>query len=434
MSDLPGNPDVVIVGAGAAGIGAGLALARQGVPFVILEAKDRVGGRAHTDTSSVGHLWDHGCHWFHSADRNPLRMIADRIGHGYHPVQRGATAPMFAGGRWEMNGQARLHIWAELDRIAACKEDVPADSVIDATDPLAPMVRHWVSLMSSGEPRDVSARDYGRYDDSHVNLPVRDGYGALIRRLSAGLPIRLSTPVTRIALGPRGCAVETPAGTLEPKAVIVAVSVNVLNSGIIGFEPALPAELASALEDVPCGSYEKIVIAFEGNPFADFEAEFCDILDPPGSHPMNIEVAPFGRPIAIGHVAGDYARELGVAGQAALIDVLKEKLVSAFGGGIVRHISRTATTTWGSDPYIRGGYAYALAGKAASRDVMIQADVSPIFLAGEAFHPTWGATAHGAYLTGLDAATKACRHIGVTALTTDPLWLPDWVGVPAAAQ
>jgi monoamine oxidase len=75
------EPEVVIVGAGAAGIGAGLALSRLGVPFVILEAKDRVGGRAHTDGTSLGHLWDRGCHWFHSADRNPLRAIADRLGH-----------------------------------------------------------------------------------------------------------------------------------------------------------------------------------------------------------------------------------------------------------------------------------------------------------------------------------------------------------------
>jgi monoamine oxidase len=56
------DPEVVIVGAGATGIGAGLALLRLGVPFVILEAKDRTGGRAYSESSSLGHLWDHGCH------------------------------------------------------------------------------------------------------------------------------------------------------------------------------------------------------------------------------------------------------------------------------------------------------------------------------------------------------------------------------------
>ena len=78
-----GLPAVVVVGAGAAGIGAGLALARSGVPYIILgEASSRVVD-AFTDCDSLGSLFDHGCHWFHSADRNPLRVLADRLGHAY---------------------------------------------------------------------------------------------------------------------------------------------------------------------------------------------------------------------------------------------------------------------------------------------------------------------------------------------------------------
>ena len=72
------NPDVVIVGAGAAGIGAGLALMRLGISHVILEAKQRVGGRAYSDTSSLGHLWDHGAHWLHSGDVNVMRFMAEK--------------------------------------------------------------------------------------------------------------------------------------------------------------------------------------------------------------------------------------------------------------------------------------------------------------------------------------------------------------------
>ena len=84
-----GLPAVVVVGAGAAGIGAGLALARSGVPYIILEASSRVGGRAFTDCDSLGSLFDHGCHWFHSADRNPLRVLADRLGHAYARANAG---------------------------------------------------------------------------------------------------------------------------------------------------------------------------------------------------------------------------------------------------------------------------------------------------------------------------------------------------------
>jgi monoamine oxidase len=74
------QPDVVIVGAGAAGVGAGMELTKRGVPFVILEASDRVGGRAHTDKTSLPYAWDKGCHWLHCADVNPLVAEADRVG------------------------------------------------------------------------------------------------------------------------------------------------------------------------------------------------------------------------------------------------------------------------------------------------------------------------------------------------------------------
>ena len=95
MVQNPTNPDVVVIGAGAAGIGAGRALKQLGVPFIILEAKDRVGGRAYSDTTSLGHLWDHGCHWFHSADINVLREMADKLGHKYLAKPRRPYANTF---------------------------------------------------------------------------------------------------------------------------------------------------------------------------------------------------------------------------------------------------------------------------------------------------------------------------------------------------
>lgn len=432
--DLPRNPEIVVVGAGAAGVGAGLALTRLGVPFVMLEAKDRMGGRAHSDTASLGPLWDHGCHWFHSADRNPLRAIADRLGHGYVKGPREITAPLFTGGRWDMAGEGRRHVWAELDRVASMREDIPAEAVIDTADPNIAMVRHWLSLMTSGESRDISALDYGRYDDTHVNLPVGDGYGALIARIAAGLPIRLSCPVTAIGRAPGGCTVETPEGTLTPRAAILTASVNVLRSGMIRFTPGLPGDLVSAFEDVPCGSYEKIVIAFDGDPFGGFESSFCDILDPPGTHPLNIEVGHHGRPLAIAHVAGDFARDMAAQGQPAMIAFLKERLVAAFGSDLAGRMRGGTTTTWGADPYIRGGYAYAKAGRAAARDVMIGTDLAPLHLAGEALHPYWSASAHGAYANGIDAAHRACAGLGMDTPEPDPLWLPDTVALPAAAQ
>ncbi len=406
------EPQVVIVGAGAAGVGAGMALKRLGVDFLIIEAKDRVGGRAFSESASLGHLWDHGCHWFHSADINPLREIADRIGHGYAPRQDAITAPMFVNGRWDMESKARLEVWDYLERVAVSGRDVAASAFMAEGDPLAPVLGHWMKLMTSAEPQEVSALDYGRFEDTHVNLRVRDGYGALIARLASALPIRLGCPASWIAQAGSRMRVETPEGIIAADAVIVTASVNVLKSGAIRFSPALPEDFAEALAAVPCGTYEKMAVAVNDETFSEFGHVGCEIVDPQGSEPLNMEIGPFGRPIAIGHIAGHFARDLAAEGEAARIDFFIEKLVSAFGASIRGKITGAATTGWTRDPFIRGGYASARPGKAAARDAMIEADLAPLLFAGEAFHPFANATAHGAYLSGQDAALKAARGSG----------------------
>jgi len=418
------DPQVVIVGAGAAGVGAGLALKRLGVPFLIIEAKDRVGGRAFSESTSLGHLWDHGCHWFHSADQNPLRQIAERIGHGYSPQQDGLTAPMFADGRWDMQSDVRLKVWDYLERVATSGRDVAASEFIEDGDPLKPVLRHWLKLVTSAEPEEVSSLDYGRYEDTHVNLRVRDGYGALIARLAASLPIRLNCPAGWIAQAGNRMRVETPEGIIAADAVIVTASVNVLNSGAIRFTPGLPPDFADALASVPCGTYEKMAVAVNDQTFSEFGLAGCEIVDPQGSEPLNVEIGPFGRPIAIGHIAGHFARDMAAEDEAARIDFFIEKLAGAFGSSIRGKITARATTGWTRDPFIRGGYAAARPGKAAARDAMIEADLAPLYFAGEAFHPSANATAHGAYLSGQDAALRAARHIGCDAKTAEPLWLP----------
>ena len=325
MTAVAGDPQVVIVGAGAAGIGAGLALLKAGVPFVILEAKDRVGGRAHSEATSLGHLWDHGCHWFHSADQNPLRAIADRLGHRYQPVQPGATAPMFVDGRWNMEAGERLKVWDYLDVVAASGKDVASSDFIAAGDPLAPLLRHWMKLMTSAEPEDVSSLDYGRFEDTHINLPVADGYGALMARLAGALPIVLNAPVSWIAEAGTRMRVETPTGIIATEQVIVTASINVLTSGTIRFSPGLPVDLREALTAVPCGTYEKMAVAVANGTFADFGPGYCDIVDPQGSEPVNMEISPFGRPIAIGHIAGNFAGDLVKAGDAGAHRLLHRK-------------------------------------------------------------------------------------------------------------
>ena len=186
------NPDVVIVGAGAAGIGAGLALTRLGISHVILEAKQRVGGRAYSETSSLGHLWDHGAHWLHSADVNVLRFMAEKLkpSDSGPKIQRSAVSGSFIGGQWKISEFATDYVWTKLRR--NCRSRPGATAAMwrrrdfwTRAMPWYPLLRHWCQLhLLEGPWQTFQRGDAGNYSDSDVNLPVEDGYGALIEKLA----------------------------------------------------------------------------------------------------------------------------------------------------------------------------------------------------------------------------------------------------------
>ena len=428
MVQYPSNPDIVIIGAGAAGIGAGLALKRLGIPFIILEAKDRIGGRAYSETSSLGYLWDHGCHWFHSADINVLRSMADKLGHRYLAKPRRPYANTFIDGTWMCRPMRDDYVWESLGKVVEVgKEgrDIAASDVIDQAHPWNPMVRHWLSLMYSADAEEISTLDAGRYHDTGVNLPVEDGYGALIAKLARGLPIRLNAPVRSIDLTGQSVEVTTDSGAIGARAAVLAVPARMIETGRIAILPGLPSELEQAFQDVPMGWYEKIALSFDRAVFEGFDPTFADIFDPalPTTRPFNFELHPFGRPIAVTHIAGSRARDMARAGEGEMVAFALDALVRAFGSDIRKRVVKSATTRWTSDPYISGAYACALPGRADLRRKFLDTVHERLFLAGEHTHQTFNATAHGAYLSGIDAAQRAAQQAGYRAEDADPLWL-----------
>lgn len=405
------SPEIVIIGAGAAGIGAARELMRLNVPFIVLEAKDRVGGRAYSETESLGHLWDHGCHWFHSANLNPLRAIAEEIGHLFQKQPRPFNANVFIDGAWEARPIRQTYVWPALENIvrAGASRDVAAADLLDRGHAWYPMVRHWIQLMYSADPEAVSTRDAANYHDTGINLAVEGGYGALIAGLSDGLPIALNTPVLRLAAKPGGIEIGLSDSTLVAKAVVLAVPARQLESGRLTIMPQLPASIAQAFADVPMGWYEKIGFAFDRRVFEHMEPPYADIFDPvaPQMRPLNFELHPFSRPIAVAHVAGSFARDLADEGDAALIDFAVAQLKRAFGTEIEKRITRRTATRWTCDPWIGGAYSCAKPGRAGARRAFLEPVHERIFLAGEHTHQSFFATAHGAYMSGQDAARRA---------------------------
>src|SRR5258708_3728006 len=205
MSDL----DVVVIGAGAAGLAAAKTLVARGFAVQVIEARARVGGRAHTETALYGVPVDLGCAWLHSADINPFRAIAAEL--GFTVVESG---PAWGARRRiaklspAKTAAIERTIAEGLKAISAAGEqgrDVAASEVLPQNAPGRPLLDAILSWIHGADPAQVSTVDAARYHDTGYNWPGLEGYGALVAAYVAGLPVKLSTPALAIDWhGPNG--------------------------------------------------------------------------------------------------------------------------------------------------------------------------------------------------------------------------------------
>jgi monoamine oxidase len=216
--------------------------------------------------------------------------------------------------------------------------------------------------------------------------------------------------VRRIDRRGRQLRLETDRGTLRARAAILTPSTDVLLSGALALDPPLPAELADALAGVPLGSANKVALAFDRDVFGLDHTTAVHQPDAPRG--CNFQIRPFARNMAIAHSGGPLARELEQAGAEAMTAFACDQLVSMFGGEVRRALRASATTAWGRDPWIRGGYSVCRPGHAHHRERLLQPVEARIWLAGEACSLSAFGTVGGAHDSGVAAARHAIAELG----------------------
>ena len=407
--------DVVIVGAGIAGLAAAKTARAAGLGVALIEAKDRIGGRAYTDTGTLGVPFDHGCYWMHSASQNPFVGIADRLGFVYRKNSF-RNRRLYLGNRWATPAEKRQ--WTAYDArneraieaAGRSGRDVAIADVIEHGGRWEPLFASWVAAFSGADPDEISALDWFNYKNTDENWPVRDGFGALVAAWGADVPVTLDCPATRIDWSGRTVRVTTPRGAIAARAAIVTVSTGVLAADAIRFIPALPDWKRAAIAGVPMGRADKVGLAFDRDVFgmpATSGASF--VAKRPES--FGFQIRPFGREIAVSHLGGRFAGALEKAGERAMIAYARERLAKMFGSAIKKRITAAQAVRWEADPFIRGGYAAALPGAAHQRARLAETLKPSLFFAGEATHAEFFSTAHGAYMSGVDAANAVTACI-----------------------
>jgi len=406
------NTDIVVIGAGAAGIAAAKYLQRNGVAHLLIEANNRVGGRAFTELMTDGAPFDLGCHWMHSASLNPFVSIADELGIRYEKRTGYGSAYLFRG-RERLSSEVSDSLTESLlmdDRCLRMRWMEGKDiSVYDSLDPnreWSNAADYFTALNTSVDVDKVSIGDIVEYEDTNENWPVIDGYGMLVNKWANGMDVHLNTRVRGIDWSGSGVRVETSKGDIAAKSVILSVSTGVLGSGHIRFTPELPIPKRESIEALPLGNYNRIRLSLLPNSF-DTDVPERVLASSETDLPMSLSIRPYGFDCVVGLVAGRYADWLEKAGSEASIEAVGQQLSSVFGSRILQRITGNRQSAWRGDPLTLGAYSASTPGNFSQRIRLAEPVRDKIYFAGEATSASHFCTCHGALLTGYRAAEES---------------------------
>jgi monoamine oxidase len=407
------DTDVIIIGAGVAGISAARQLTAAGVRTIIFEARDRIGGRVLTDTQTLGRAFDRGPYWLHSKATNPLVPLAREAGIGLvessfknanifdqgapskNPSWKDAKEAFVA---WEMR---QLLPFARMN-----------DRALGATLPNpTPAQRHVANVFAvemGEDPSLVSLQGYYNLEAGEDLIPT-GGMGPLILGLANGLEVRLSSPVSTLRWdGAHGVTAIGSFGQVTARKVIITVPTGVLASGAIRFDPALPSDKQTALSNLPMGALEKVAMVLPA-PMPDLpEYALSNSHIQQGQyHALFVDPS---KQMITALIPGPVSRALHAEGAAALeafaMDVLKNVI------GTQVRVQASSSTNWQGDPLALGSYPHQTVGHANARKIYSQPVEDRLFFAGDGGDDSLAVTVGGAWRQGQKTAQIIARQLG----------------------
>lgn len=429
-SEMTANGKVIVVGAGMAGLAAARRLQQKGISVVVLEARNRIGGRTWTD-DSLGMPLDMGASWIHGVRGNPVTDLAREFAvdtavtdYDNHIVYTHQGRPLRAGELTELDSWVE-ELSAEVEAYGETLDsDISLGSVIDrvlaqaepGSDERQKLNFRINSLIEQEYAADVHEMSlwYGLYgeDFGGDDVVFPKGYGQIVQQVAKGLDIRLNQIVTHIAYGDE-VTVTTDQETFAADYAIVTLPLGVLQQGSVTFTPALPPEKQTAVHKLGMGLLNKVYFLFQ-EPFWDVEADFIGhVAEQKGVWAEFMNIYKVNKqPVLLGFNAAEFARHL---------ETLSDDEIVADGMGVLRTIygrnipdpQAWFITRWQADPFAGGSYSFVPpdAGKADYR-AMARPVANRLFFAGEATHSEYPSTVHGAVLSGYREADRILNLIG----------------------
>ena len=421
-----GTLDLLVVGAGVAGLSAARTAVAAGLRCLVLEARDRVGGRVWTSRAWDGVPVDLGASWIHGTDGNPVYAEMDHLGIGTAVFDVGSFDGSGSSVLYRNSGvrlddddadTAERELTAALHTLEEMADDVPDLSLSAGIErlpsaELSPGVVDGITVFAAdygATPEELALRALEEED----SLPgaqriVPGGYGQLAERIADGLAIELGIEVSRISLAdPNHVVVTAGSRSWTAARVIVTVPLGVLKAGAIEFEPALPDTHRQAIARLGNGRYEKLVLRFD-EAFWD-DVDQIQVTATPGT--------PFTGWYNLHRVTGQPVLMAlnGAAAAAALDGIPLERqigmaseMIARLYGDRFRRPTAGQASGWWHDRFSRGSYSFTAVGSSEKDRVALAQPIGGrLWVAGEAVHPRFHSTVHGAWSSGQSAAEQA---------------------------
>ena len=419
------NADVLVIGAGIAGLRAAEVLVANGRRVIVLEARDRLGGRILTDRS-WGVPVDLGASWIHGVTDNPIAALAEAAGVQIRPVDYGSIVYGADGARRPAGTlddlEAQVTQLLDDGREDSPDTDEPLraalDRAIEAAD-LDPSERLDIEMAVTesieheyaGDATELSAEHFDDGDDeTGGDALIPGGYDQIVTAVASTVDVRVGHVVTKVDTSADRAVVSTAQGTFVADAVIVTVPLGVLKARSVEFLPPLSPAKSTAIARLGMGALSKTCLRF-GSEFWPAEAELLDIVPAASRRGQWVEslnlTSLIGLPALMMFNAGKFARAVETMTRAEVIASASAALERAFPG----HPAPTGMlgSSWSTDPFSLGSYSFLAVGSSSADREALAAPEGRRFFAGEACSHEHAATVHGAYRSGEAAANAVLR-------------------------
>lgn len=421
--------NIIVIGAGLAGLAAATELKRLGHQVVVLEARNRIGGRIWTSQQWPDLPLDLGATWIHGINGNPITQVANQIGAKRLVTSYDRTATYGTHGQLLNQAQERelARIKRQVDQALNKAQSANRDSSVrQAVASLekqyaqSPAALNFLNFLISGDieqeyagsAHQLSAHWYDSAKEfAGDDVLFAKGFTVIAEHLAKGLNIELNQVVQEVRWQQPRVRVITQKGQFDADQVVVTLPLGVMKSNDVKFSPSLPQNKQDALSRLGMGVLNKCYLRFD-SAFWPHDADWLQYVT--AQHGYWTEWVSFQRtthtPVLLGFNAADQGLEMESWTDDQLVQSAMDTLRTLFGSRIPNPIGYLITR-WAADPYAKGSYSFNAVGATPNmRKDLSRAVGRQLYFAGEATSADYFGTAHGAFMSGLEAAKQV--HLG----------------------